>query len=64
MGKANKSNVIGLSVEQPSADFLKKEDSVLNSEVGKRAYEIYLSNGGATSDKDNWYQAEMELMGN
>ena len=32
-----------------------------DSEISKRAYEIYLKQGGNASD--NWFQAKLELLG-
>ena len=43
-------------------DRARRNDSPSNQEIARRAYEIYLSRGGAPgADVDDWLQAEREL---
>ena len=35
--------------------------TVTFDDISKRAFEIYVSNGGSTSAEQNWIQAEKEL---
>lgn len=36
---------------------------VKEEEIRRRAYEIYLENGGNSNELDNWLRAEKELKG-
>jgi len=46
---------------KPAAKKASAKKSVSFEDIQKRAFEIYLSNGGAQSAEQNWAQAEKEL---
>lgn len=46
---------------KPAAKKASAKKTVSFEDIQKRAFEIYLSNGGAQSAEQNWAQAEKEL---
>jgi hypothetical protein len=55
---SQKSNV----VKMPAADVRRSASAVTRDAIARRAYEIYLSRGGAHGRNiDDWLQAEREL---
>ena len=49
-------------VKMPTAEMRRTESAVTSDAIARRAYEIYLSRGGAHGHNiDDWLQAEREL---
>ncbi len=58
---AKKTTTVNAIDVKPAAKKTNAKKSVSYEDISKRAFEIYVSNGGSASAEQNWIQAEKEL---
>ncbi len=58
---AKKATTENITTAKPAAKKASVKKSVSYDEISKRAFEIFISNGGSASAEQNWIQAEKEL---
>ncbi|MCX6181065.1 MAG: DUF2934 domain-containing protein [Bacteroidetes bacterium] len=61
MATVKKAPAVKVETAKPAAKKASVKKSVTFEEISKRAFEIYVSNGGSASAEQNWIQAEKEL---